>query len=155
MSEGGLKLMAEDEEDLAILSAHLQDAVMRVGDLAYLPKSRRFAAFLNRFCWEGCPENSVGERTRSGLHFNNVLKVQAMNVRQDDPDAVVELLALRFEPKAEGGGVYRLAARRGRGHTARGRGDRGGVARYLRALAGTGAAGTQPGRGLKITREFR
>ena len=103
MTEDGLKLVAEDEEDLAILSAHLQDAVMRVGDLAYLPKSRRFAAFLNRFCWEGCPENSVGERTRSGLHFNNVLKVQAMNVRQDDPDAVVELLALRFEPTAEGG----------------------------------------------------
>ncbi len=57
MSESGLALMAEDEEDLAILSAHLQDAVMRVGDLAYLPKSRRFAAFLNRYCWEGCPEN--------------------------------------------------------------------------------------------------
>jgi hypothetical protein len=108
MSEGGLNLGAEDEEDLAILSAHLQDAVMRVGDLAYLPKSRRFAAFLNRFCWEGCPENSVGERTRSGLHFNNVLKVQAMNVRQDDPDAVVELLALRFEGKGEGAGSIDL-----------------------------------------------
>jgi len=67
-----------------------------------LPKSRRFAAFMNRYCWEGCPEGSVGERTRSGLHFDNVLKVRAMNVRQDDPDAVAELLALRFEPKGEG-----------------------------------------------------
>jgi len=102
MSEGGLRLIAEDEEDLAILSAHLQDAVMRIGDLVYLPKSRRFAAFMNRYCWEGCPEGSVGERTRSGLHFDNVLKVRAMNVRQDDPDAVAELLALRFEPKGEG-----------------------------------------------------
>ena len=106
--EGGLKLIAEDEEDLAIISAHLQDAVMRVGDLAYLPKSRRFAAFLNRYCWEGCPEGSVGERTRSGLHFDNVLKVKAMNVRQDDPDAIVELLALRFEPLGDGAGFIDL-----------------------------------------------
>jgi hypothetical protein len=106
--DDGLKLMAEDEEDLAILSAHLQDAVMRVGDLAFLPKSRRFAAFVNRFCWEGCPEGSTGERTRSGLHFNNVLRVQAMNVRQSDPEAVVELLALRFEPTSEGAGFIDL-----------------------------------------------
>jgi Protein of unknown function (DUF2948) len=101
---GGLRLLAEDEEDLAIISAHLQDAVIRIGDIAYLPKSRRFAAFMNRYCWEGCPEGSVGERTRSGLHFNNVLKVQSVNVRQDDPDAVAELLALRFHPTGDGGG---------------------------------------------------
>lgn len=107
MSEG-LRLIAEDEEDLAILSAHLQDAVVRIGDIAYLPKSRRFAAFLNRYCWEGCPEGSVGERTRSGLHFNNVLKVQAMNVRQNDPDAVAELLALRFHGNGEGAGQIDL-----------------------------------------------
>lgn len=106
--QDGLKLIAEDEEDLAIISAHLQDAVTRVGDLAYLPKSRRFAAFLNRYCWEGCPEGTVGERTRSGLHFDNVLNVKAMNVRQSDPDAVVELLALRFEPKGEGAGYIDL-----------------------------------------------
>jgi hypothetical protein len=108
MGESGLNLGAEDEEDLAILSAHLQDAVSRVGDLAYLPRSRRFAAFLNRYCWEGCPEGSAGERTRAGLHFNNVLKVQAMNVRQDDPDAIVELLALRFEGKGDGAGYIDL-----------------------------------------------
>src|SRR5688572_15765894 len=104
----GLKLMAEDEEDLAILSAHLQDAVLRIGDIAYLPKSRRFAAFLNRYCWEGCPEGAVGERTRTGLHFNNVLKVKATNVRQNDPDAVAELLALRFHPAGDGAGSVDL-----------------------------------------------
>jgi DUF2948 family protein len=104
----GLKLMAEDEEDLAIISAHLQDAVTRIGDLAYLPKSRRFAAFVNRFCWEGCPEGSPGERTRAGLHFDNVLSAKALNVRQSDPDAVIELLALRFESKGEGAGFIDL-----------------------------------------------
>ena len=107
MSEG-LRLIAEDEEDLAILSAHLQDAVMRIGDIAYLPASRRFAAFLNRYCWEGCGENGLGERTRSGLHFNNVLKVRSVNVRQNDPEAVAELLALRFHPTGEGAGSIDL-----------------------------------------------
>jgi hypothetical protein len=42
------------------------------------------------------------------LHFDNVLKVQAMNVRQDDPDAIVELLALKFEPHGEGAGFIDL-----------------------------------------------
>ena len=104
MSEGGLRLIAEDEEDLAIISAHLQDAVIRIGDIAYLPKSRRFAAFLNRYCWEGCPDGAVGERTRTGLHFNNVLKVKATNVRQNDPDALAELLALSFHGTNGGAG---------------------------------------------------
>ena len=104
----GLRLMAEDAEDLAVISAHLQDAVMRIGDVVYLPKSRRFAAFLNRYCWEGCPEGSVGERTRSGLHFDNVLRVKAINVRQDDPEAVAELLAVRFTGKGDGAGYVDL-----------------------------------------------
>jgi hypothetical protein len=104
----GLKLLAEDEEDLAILSAHVQDAVMRISDIAYLPKARRFAAVLCRYCWEGCPDNEVGDRIRTGLHFNNVLKVQAMNVRQDNPDAVVELLALQFHRKDGIGGYIDL-----------------------------------------------
>jgi hypothetical protein len=104
----GLKLLAEDEEDLAILSAHVQDAVMRIGDMAYLPKARRFAAFVCRYCWEGCGEDAVGNRTRAGLHFNNVLRVQSMNVRQNNPDAVVELLALQFHPTTDVGGYIDL-----------------------------------------------
>jgi hypothetical protein len=110
---GGLKLIAEDEEDLAVISAHVQDAVMRVADLAYLKKTRRFAAFLNRYCWEGCPDAGIGNRTRSGLHFDNVLSVKSINVSQDDPEALVELLALRYEPGTidlmlAGGGLIRL-----------------------------------------------
>ncbi len=136
MNKNGLRLIAEDEEDLAVISAHLQDAVMRIGDIVYLPKSRRFAAFMNRYCWEGCPEGSVGERTHSGLHFNNVLKVQAVNVRQDDPEAVAELLALKFEPKGEGAGQVDLLLAGGGLHPARDRGDRGDVARHFRTLAG-------------------
>jgi hypothetical protein len=104
----GLKLRAEDEEDLRILSAHLQDAIMRVGDLVYLPKHRRFAAMLNRYCWEDCGEGNQGVRVLAGLHFDGVLKVQAQNVRQDDPEAVAELLAIHFTREGEVGGTIDL-----------------------------------------------
>ncbi len=104
----GLKLLAEDKEDLKIVSAHLQDAVMRVGDLVYLPKQRRFVALLNRFCWEDCPGGEAGARVLTGLHFDNVLKVQSHHVRQDDPDAVAVLLAIDFTPEGETGGVVEL-----------------------------------------------
>ena len=46
-----LKLIALDADDLAVISAHLQDAVLQVGDIAYLPKDKRFAAIANRFDW--------------------------------------------------------------------------------------------------------
>ena len=103
-----LRLLTEDEEDLKIISAYLQDAVMRVGDLAYLPKHRRFAALVNRFCWEDCGEGNLGVRVRAGLHFDGVLKVQAQNVRQGDPDAVAVLLAIEFTPEKDGGGAIDL-----------------------------------------------
>ena len=105
-----LRLLAEDEEDLKIISAHLQDAVMRIGDLVYLPKHHRFAAMLNRFCWEDdCgSDGKTGVRVQCGLHFDGVLKVQALHVRQDDPNAVAELLTIDFKPQPDGAGLIDL-----------------------------------------------
>jgi hypothetical protein len=59
-----LKLAAEDEDDLKAISALVQDAVMTVGDLAFLPKARRFALVLNRYRWE--PASPVGAASASG-----------------------------------------------------------------------------------------
>jgi hypothetical protein len=101
----GLRLLAEDEEDLKILSAHLQDAIVRVGNLAYLPKQRRFAALLDRYCWECHGDGHHGTRVRAGLHFNGVLKVKTAKVRRNDPAAVVALLAINFLRGADGGGA--------------------------------------------------
>src|SRR4029079_15133448 len=84
---------------------HLQDAILRISDLAYLPRQHRFVVMLNRFCWEGCPEGSLGERVLTGLHFDGMLKVQSQNVRQDDPEAVAELLAIDFAPSGDGAGA--------------------------------------------------
>ena len=102
-------LAAEDEEDLEIISARLQDAVAPLKDLVYLPKKRRFAALLNRFKWEDGRRNA-NLRVRSVLHFDGVLAVQSKNLKHGAPDAVVSLLAIRFTPKGgeDPGGAVEL-----------------------------------------------
>ena len=62
----GLTIAAEDADDLEIISAQLQDAVARVKDLVYLPKSRRFAAVFNRFKWEDAEKFVVTEAVVRG-----------------------------------------------------------------------------------------
>jgi hypothetical protein len=96
----GLTIAAEDAADIEIISAQLQDAVARLKDLVYLPKTRRFAAVFNRFKWEDA-ERHLGRnlRVRSGLHFDNVLGVKAHNLKRDNPYAIVSLLAIQFTPK--------------------------------------------------------
>ena len=100
MTSNALTLAAQDSEDLEIISARLQDAVAKVGDLKYLPKARRFAGVFNRFQWEnGKPGNL---RVRSGLHFDGVLSVKSKNIKMGAPGAVLSLLAIRFTPAGEG-----------------------------------------------------
>ncbi len=90
-----LRLDALDQEDLAIVSAHLQDAVVRVGDLAFLPRERRFALVARRFDWEAPPAQP--RRRLAGLHFERVLGVRLRGVDRGSPDAVMNLLAITFE----------------------------------------------------------
>lgn len=96
----GMTIVAEDPADIEVVSARLQDAVARIKDLVYLPKSRRFVAMFNRFKWEDA-EIFLGRnlRVRSGLHFNNVLSVKALNLKRESPYAIVSLLAIKFTPK--------------------------------------------------------
>ena len=116
-----LALFAEDAEDLQVISARLQDAVAKVKDLVYLPKSRRFACLFNRFKWEEAERKGGGDlRVQAGLHFDSVLSARSKNLRNDAPDAVVSLLAIEFTPKGgddpagaiellfAGGGTIRL-----------------------------------------------
>jgi hypothetical protein len=105
MSARAPVLTAEDAEDLAILSARLQDAVAKLGDLVYLPKKRRFAALFNRFKWE---DGKGDLRVRAGLYFDGVLSAKSKNLKRGAPEAVVSLLAIRFTPKEEGAGTVEL-----------------------------------------------
>lgn len=89
-----LKLLARSEDDLKVVSSVLQDAVLKVGDIAWLPDQHRFAAVLNRYRWERGSDGGRGERIRTGLHFDHVLATQSRFVPRDDPDHVMELLAV-------------------------------------------------------------
>jgi hypothetical protein len=94
-----LKLCAFDEEDLAVLSAHTQDAVLKVGDMVYLPQEGRFALAMNRFIWEKAADGKrkAYERRRSVLSFDRVRTVRTSRIDRKRPDAVLELLAVSFE----------------------------------------------------------
>lgn len=96
----GLRLHALDTDDLALLSAHLQDALVRVGDIAFIPGKRRFALVGARFDWEAELDGRL-ERCRTGLHFEGVERVRCQNLDRGQPDAMLELLAVTFEPGAE------------------------------------------------------
>ena len=99
MTTTGPTLAASDIEDLEVISARLQDAVAKVGDLKYLPKSRRFVGLFNRFKWESGERGNL--RIRTGLHFDGVLAVKAKNIKMGAPEAVVSLLAIKFTPKGD------------------------------------------------------
>ncbi|MBS0253472.1 MAG: DUF2948 family protein [Proteobacteria bacterium] len=103
-----LKLIAFDTLDLGIISAHLQDAVLRVGEMTYLPKEKRFAAIVNRFDWAnalGSSQTLQGlkdekfERRRAGIRFERVNSAQVQGIDFKDKRAALALLAITFEPK--------------------------------------------------------
>jgi len=112
-----LKLLALDSEDLDVISATTQDAVIRVGDMGFARGDRRFALLMNRFAWED--GGRVRQRRRTALHFDQVLDVKASGIDLNAVDGVLELLAIRFleadapagtvELAFAGGGTVRLA----------------------------------------------
>ncbi len=144
MSE--LKLVALDEEDLAIVSAHLQDAVLKVADIAYLPRENRFAALLNRFNWTGVFAERDGNepmtRHRAAIRVERVTAAQVQALDLTDKGRVLSLLAIQYERTAEddpaghitlyfsGGGAIRLAVEC--------------VELELRDMGGVWAASSQP-----------
>lgn len=97
-----LKLIALDAEDLAVLAAHLQDAVLRVEDMAYLRPDRRFALVVNRFDWSHTATvANTGERfvrRRTGVRIEHVTGAQVQGLDLARKDQVLSLLTLTFEP---------------------------------------------------------
>ena len=115
-----LRLLAEDAQDLEVISAAVQDGAAKVGDLNFEPGPRRFTLTLNRFRWEAGPKTA--ERVRAALQFSGVMAVRSRGLPIGDPEAVVSVLAVAFEPsggledpsgavhlRLAGGGDVRLA----------------------------------------------
>jgi hypothetical protein len=93
-----LKLIALDQDDIAIVSTHLQDAVVKVADIVWLPSEKRLVLGLNRFDWEACGcEDPCYKRRRTALRFERVMSVRCRNVRSSQKDAVLNLLAVEFD----------------------------------------------------------
>ena len=98
-----LKLVALDSEDLAVISAHMQDSVFKVADIDWSSRDKQFAIAVNRFVWEEAARKRKGfERRRAALVFKRVLSVRSIGIDRARRDDVLSLLALRFEQKGEG-----------------------------------------------------
>jgi hypothetical protein len=93
-----LKLRAADTDDLAIISAILQDAVIPMEEMAYLPAERRFVLVANRFRWEDARDETVPgriyERVHSGLVIDEVRAVRTRGIDQTASGRILSLLAV-------------------------------------------------------------
>ena len=96
-----LKLLALNDDDLKVLSAHLQDSVVLVKDIIFLKKSRTFLMMVNRFMWEDIELGIFREnkRIRCAVKFENVLEVKSRNISQKKKDKILELLSIDSEVK--------------------------------------------------------
>ena len=115
-------MRAEDAEDLAVISACLQDALVSVRDLAYDPGARNFVLVANRFRWEGAPGERPGEvpgevpgtpfeRTLCGVVFDEIDGVAYRGFHRSEEDRILALLAVRprFGPETRPtGGIIDL-----------------------------------------------
>ncbi len=105
-----LKLLALDTEDLEVISAHVQDAVVRVADMGYARADRRFALLMNRFDWSSAQgRRDKGVRKRAALHFDAVQSVVTSGYDPAAAEGVLELLAISFSPIDGPAGIVELS----------------------------------------------
>ena len=96
MKAKNLKLIARTEEDLRIISAHLQDSIVSIENIASLKKNRIFLMQLNRFMWEDVEKGVFrkNKRIRTILKFDNVIEVSSKNISQNNKDKFLDFLAV-------------------------------------------------------------
>lgn len=101
-----LKLRAEDDEDLAIITAFLTGAIGCVNEMAYDREARRFAAILVRPLWEkAAAEQPALGRMRAGLHFDHVNAVRYRRLDRGAPHALLHLVSIVSVPLSERFGI--------------------------------------------------
>lgn len=106
---GHCKLIALDADDLAVISAHVQDAAVQVGDIIWRQSEKRLVVGMNRIDWEQTlPENSsddaVVRRLISALRFDRVLACKSRNIDLNSPETALELLGIEFHAADAPGG---------------------------------------------------
>jgi hypothetical protein len=111
------RLIAFDADDLSVVAANLQDALVRVSDMAYLPQSKQFAMITSRFDWIDAAKSDGAcgcERCRTGLHFGRVLKVSCLGFHCRDEALVLNLLDIGFKETAPPAGFVEFIFSAGR-----------------------------------------
>ena len=104
-----LKFAVLDEEDLEVVSAHLQDAVVKVADVLWRPNESRVVVALNRFDWESAQSDRPEyRRRRSALRFERVISCKCRSVDPAGKDAVLNLLTVEFTETDSPSGVVNL-----------------------------------------------
>ena len=96
MNTKNLKLIARTDEDLKVVSAHLQDSIANTSDIANLRKNKIFLMQINRFMWEDVEKGVFrkNKRIRTVLKFENVIKVSARNINQSKKDKFLDFLTI-------------------------------------------------------------
>ena len=96
MEVKNLKLIARTEDDMRVVSAHLQDSIANVSDIANLKKNKIFIMQLNRFMWEDVEKGVFrkNKRIRTIIKFENVIKVHSKNINQSKKDKFLDFLAI-------------------------------------------------------------
>ena len=100
-----LRFAVVDHDDLAVVSAHLQDALLSLADVAFLSKTKRFALVVSRVDWSGFGQGKL-QRRRTGFHFERVMRVQRSGF--DDDKGEYQLLSVEFTPAAAPAGAVKL-----------------------------------------------
>jgi Protein of unknown function (DUF2948) len=104
-----LKLVALDRDDLEVVSTHLQDATLSVGDVYWRPTEKRLVISLARFDWEASlSEAAQCQRRRTALRFDRVNSIKCRNVDCRDKQALLNLLAVEFDEGNPPGGIVTL-----------------------------------------------
>ncbi len=99
MKSKNLKLIARTLEDLRVVSAHLQDAIVNINDIANLKKNKILLIQLNRFMWEDIEKGVFrkNKRIRTILKFENVIKVKSKNINLVDKDKFLDFLTIETQ----------------------------------------------------------
>ena len=105
MSPAPLKLIALDADDLAVISAHVQDARVQAADIIWRQDEKRLVVGMNRLDWEQTLSGETASRRLiAALRFDRVLACKSRNIDLARPDATLELLGIEFNPTDEPGG---------------------------------------------------
>lgn len=106
-----LKLIAKDQEDLQVCSAHLQDAIIPITSISYNANDKTFSALANRYCWEHyyADENtSEHHRVHCGICFHNVSRVRHRGFHQHGKLRMLNLLTMHHQHSDNGEDFVRM-----------------------------------------------